>query len=90
MIHFTGDFGERLHNMTHAISDNVHSPAFLFDRREKVDLVLPPNAGAPSSEPSTDTGKGQIEDKGKDEEEEEGKVDGLCLVDSHFAMRLTD
>lgn len=62
-MHFTEDFGERLHDMTQAISDNVHSPAFLFRCREKVDLVLHPNAGVPSSEPSTDTGTSQIEDK---------------------------
>lgn len=72
--------------MARAISDSVCSPAFLFDRREKVDLVLHPNAGAPSSEPSTDTGTSQIEDKGKAEEDEEGKTEGLCLVDSHFAF----
>lgn len=49
--------------MTQAITDYVYSSAFLVKRREKVDLVLHPNAGAPSSEPSSDTGMSQIEDK---------------------------
>lgn len=76
--------------MPQATSHYVCSPAFLFsDRREKVDLALHPNAGAPSSEPSTDTGTSPIEDIGKDEEDEEGGAEGLCPVDSHFAMPLT-
>lgn len=59
---------------------------FLSNLREKADLALHPNAGAPSSEPFSN----QENTKMNTDEERKRERDDLCPTYSQFATSLTD
>lgn len=60
---------------------------FLSNLREKADLALHPNAGAPSSEPFSNQ---KNQKKMEESEERKPERDDLCPTDSQFAASLTD
>lgn len=62
---------------------------FLSNLREKADLALHPNAGAPSSEPFSNQKNTKMEESERDEERKPER-DDLCPTDSQFAASLTD
>lgn len=62
---------------------------FLSDLREKADLALHPNAGAPSSEPFADQKNIKMEESETDEKQKPERED-LCPINSQVAASLTD
>lgn len=68
--------------------DDDHT-GFLSDLREKADLALHPNAGAPSSEPFSDQKNAKMEESEMDKKQKLERED-LCPIDLQVAASLTN
>ncbi len=68
--------------------DDDHTD-FLSDLREKADLALHPNAGAPFSEPFSDQKNGKMEES-EMEKKQKLERENLCPIDSQVTAILTD
>lgn len=62
---------------------------FFYNLREKADLALHPNAGAPSSEPFSNQENTAMEESETDEKQKLERED-VCPTDSPVAASLTD